>query len=144
MHASTTWNRVSDPSSNNSGGLEARRALLLVLPVTDTASHCWHTGAGVGGGGGGSADVGGGGGGATNANAPGGWVRSASDEVDDLAAQLERNVLREQQSHWDLTDFVWLSTLSPVQGARVVAASYTYIPDALAIMHACRQVLRGA
>ncbi|KAG2425468.1 hypothetical protein HXX76_013678 [Chlamydomonas incerta] len=66
---------------------------------------------------------------------------AALTAVDELAEALVRNVALEQRRHDDATDFLWLSTLSAVQGARVVAAAYPFVPDALAIMHACRRLL---
>eukprot|EP00198_Chlamydomonas_reinhardtii_P008424 XP_001697761.1 predicted protein [Chlamydomonas reinhardtii] len=66
---------------------------------------------------------------------------AALTAVDELAELLQRNMQLELRTHDNVTDFLWLSTLSPVQGARVVAAAYPFVPDALAILHACRQLL---
>ncbi|KAG2425375.1 hypothetical protein HXX76_013789 [Chlamydomonas incerta] len=69
---------------------------------------------------------------------------SALSAVDTLTEQLQRNVLKEHQSHLDSTDFLCWSVLTPVQVSRIMAASYPYIPDGVAIMHACRALYRQA
>ncbi|KAG2430770.1 hypothetical protein HYH02_013609 [Chlamydomonas schloesseri] len=69
---------------------------------------------------------------------------SALNAVDALTEQLQRNVLKEQQTHNDATDFLCWSVVTPVQVARIMAAAYPYVPDGVALMHACRQLHRQA
>ncbi|EFJ50389.1 hypothetical protein VOLCADRAFT_88949 [Volvox carteri f. nagariensis] len=58
-------------------------------------------------------------------------------EVDEVAERLRRNVIREHQAQMDVGDFLCMGVLSPVQVARIMAASYPYIPDGVAVLHAC-------
>ncbi|GLC59971.1 hypothetical protein PLESTB_001559400 [Pleodorina starrii] len=66
-----------------------------------------------------------------------GDVFKTLSEVDEVAERLRRNVIKEHQAHIDIGDFLCTRVLTPNQVARLLAASYPYIPDVVAIMHAC-------
>ncbi|GIL55579.1 hypothetical protein Vafri_11132, partial [Volvox africanus] len=61
---------------------------------------------------------------------------TALSAVDELAEQLERNVLKEHQTHSNIGDFLCSSVLTPLQVAKALTVSYPYIPDGVAMLHA--------
>ncbi|GLI60460.1 hypothetical protein VaNZ11_002617 [Volvox africanus] len=63
-------------------------------------------------------------------------IRSLT-EVDEVTERLRRNVIKEYQAQVDVSDFLCMSVLTPIQLARIMAASYPYIPDVVAVLHAC-------
>ncbi|GLC43456.1 hypothetical protein PLESTM_001475300 [Pleodorina starrii] len=60
--------------------------------------------------------------------------------VDELAEQLERNVLKEHQTHWNIGDFLCSSVLTPMQVAKALSIAYPYIPDGVAMLHAFKLI----
>ncbi|PNH11577.1 hypothetical protein TSOC_001638 [Tetrabaena socialis] len=64
----------------------------------------------------------------------------AVPEVDDLAKQLQRNVLKEHQAHWEIGDFLCSSVLTPLQVSKALAVCFPYIPDGVAMLHAFKLI----
>ncbi|KAG2425376.1 hypothetical protein HXX76_013790 [Chlamydomonas incerta] len=73
---------------------------------------------------------------ATAAPATGGETLTALSEVDALAEQLQRNVLKEHQAHWDIGDFLCSSVLTRFQVAKALTVCFPHIPDGVAMLHA--------
>ncbi|KXZ55056.1 hypothetical protein GPECTOR_3g214 [Gonium pectorale] len=69
-----------------------------------------------------------------------GEALAAIHAVDDIALQLERCVMREHQAHWDITDYLCSSVLTPPQVAKAIVAAYPYVPDGVAMLHAFKQL----
>ncbi|GLI60459.1 hypothetical protein VaNZ11_002616, partial [Volvox africanus] len=65
---------------------------------------------------------------------------TALSAVDELAEQLERNVLKEHQTHSNIGDFLCSSVLTPLQVAKALTVSYPYIPDGVAMLHAFKLI----
>ncbi|GIL85339.1 hypothetical protein Vretimale_10689 [Volvox reticuliferus] len=61
---------------------------------------------------------------------------TALSAVDELAEKLERNVLKEHQTHSNIGDFLCSSVLTPLQVAKALTVCYPYIPDGVAMLHA--------
>ncbi|KAG2430771.1 hypothetical protein HYH02_013610 [Chlamydomonas schloesseri] len=73
---------------------------------------------------------------ATAAPTTGGETLTALSEVDALAEQLQRNVLKEHQAHWDIGDFLCSSVLTRFQVAKALTVCFPHIPDGVAMLHA--------
>ncbi|EFJ50521.1 hypothetical protein VOLCADRAFT_88957 [Volvox carteri f. nagariensis] len=65
---------------------------------------------------------------------------TAVSTIDELAEQLERNVLKEHQTHWNIGDFLCSSVLTPLQVAKALTVAYPYIPDGVAMLHAFKLI----